>query len=119
MASRHQSGHRGHQGSIHHHTNAYMEQHRQEERSRSFRPAIGTDRHHEKEHDMARGPAGDSPINVTHHLKGIHFPAKKPDLIQHAKQNGAPSEVMQAIEAMPDQNYETMADVMKGFKQAE
>ena len=68
---------------------------------------------------MARGPAGESPINVTHHLKGISFPAEKQDLVEHAKGNGAPSEVVQAIEAMPEQSYETMADVMKGFKQAE
>ena len=68
---------------------------------------------------MARGPAGESPINVTHHLKGIGFPAEKQDLVEQAKSNGAPPEVMQAIEAMPEQSYETMADVMKGFKQAE
>ena len=68
---------------------------------------------------MARGPAGESPINVTHHLKGISFPASKDDLVEHAKKNGAPSQVMEAIEAMPDDEYGTMADVMKGFKQAE
>ncbi len=68
---------------------------------------------------MARGPAGESPIDVAHHLKGIRFPAEKQDLVQHAKQNGAPSQAMRAIEAMPEQTYETMADIMKGFKQAE
>ena len=26
---------------------------------------------------MTRGLGGHSPANVTHHLKGIHFPAKK------------------------------------------
>lgn len=68
---------------------------------------------------MAAGPAGQSPIDVSRHLKGIDFPAEKGDLVEHAKGNGAPSEVVQAIEAMPEQSYETMADVMKGFKQAE
>ncbi len=68
---------------------------------------------------MAAGPGGQSPINVTHHLKGIHFPAEKRDLVEQAKKNGAPSEVTEAIEAMPEETYETMADVMKGFKQAE
>ena len=68
---------------------------------------------------MATGPAGQSPIDVTHHLKGIHFPTEKRDLVEQAKKNGAPSEIMEAIEAMPEQSYETMADVMKGFKQAE
>jgi uncharacterized protein DUF2795 len=68
---------------------------------------------------MARGPAGQSPIDVTHHLKGIHFPAQKRDLAEQAKKNGAPSEIMEAIEAMPEETYGSVADVMKGFKQAE
>ncbi len=68
---------------------------------------------------MSKGPAGQSPIDVTKHLKGIDFPAEKSDLAEHAKKNGAPPEIMEAIEAMPEQTYETVADVMKGFKQAE
>jgi hypothetical protein len=68
---------------------------------------------------MATGPGGQSPIDVTHHLKGIGFPAEKRDLVEHARKNGAPPGVAEAIEAMPEQTYETMADVMKGFKQAE
>ena len=68
---------------------------------------------------MATGPAGQSPIDVTHHLKGIHFPAEKGELVEHARKNGAPSETVEAIEAMPDGTYKTVADVMKGFKQAE
>ncbi len=68
---------------------------------------------------MATGPAGQSPIDVTHHLKGIHFPAEKRDLVEQAKKNGAPSEVMEAIEAMPEETYKSVADVMKGFKEAE
>ncbi|MBD0275636.1 MAG: DUF2795 domain-containing protein [Acetobacteraceae bacterium] len=68
---------------------------------------------------MATGPAGQSPIDVTHHLKGIHFPAGKRDLVEHAKKNGAPPEIIEAIEAMPEETYKTVADVMKGFKQAE
>ena len=68
---------------------------------------------------MATGPNGQSPIDVTHHLKGIHFPAEKQDLVEQAKKNGAPSEIMEAIEAMPEETYKTVADVMKGLKQAE
>ena len=68
---------------------------------------------------MTRGVGGRSPANIARSLKGIHFPVGKRDLVEHAKMNGAPSEVTRAIEAMPEQRYETMADVMKGFKQAE
>ena len=68
---------------------------------------------------MTTGTGEDSPVNVTHYLKGISLPAKKQGLVDQAKENGAPSEVMEMIEAMPDSSYETMADVMKGYKQAE
>jgi hypothetical protein len=44
---------------------------------------------------MSGGLDGRSPTDVTHHLKGIDFPAGKQDLL-------------------PDDRYETMADVMKG-----
>ena len=66
---------------------------------------------------MASGSGEQSPVNVTHHLKGIDFPAGKQDLVQHAKGNGAPPEVMEKIEAMPDQSYGSMAEVTKGFGQ--
>ncbi|MGQ9368390.1 DUF2795 domain-containing protein [Azospirillum sp. ST 5-10] len=64
---------------------------------------------------MTRGMGGHSPANLTHHLKGIDFPAEKPDLVRHARAQGADDEVIGAIEAMPDGRYGSMADVMKGF----
>lgn len=68
---------------------------------------------------MTRGVGGQSPANVTHNLRGIDFPAKKADLVQHAKQNGAEPDVLDAIQAMPDRSYETMADVMQAYGEAE
>ncbi len=68
---------------------------------------------------MARGMGGHSPSNVTHHLKGIDFPANKADLVQHAKKNGAESDVLDEIEAMPERDYENMADVMQAYGEAE
>jgi predicted transcriptional regulator len=64
---------------------------------------------------MARGMGGHSPSNVTHHLKGIHFPADKQALVEQAKQNKAPPEVMEEIEAMEDQEFGSIAEVMKAF----
>lgn len=64
---------------------------------------------------------GDHPTSVTavtHVLKGIEFPASRDDLLDHARENDAGAEVLEAIEAMPEQSYNTMADVMKGFGQA-
>lgn len=61
---------------------------------------------------------GGSVANVTHALKGIGFPATKSDLIDRAKQNHAERAVLDVVGAMPDQDYQTMADVMKGFGKA-
>ncbi|HZZ62849.1 MAG TPA: DUF2795 domain-containing protein [Roseiarcus sp.] len=68
---------------------------------------------------MTRGLGGHSPANVSHHLRGLNFPAHKQDLMRQATNNGADPSVMEVIEAMPDDNYETMADVMKGYGEAD
>ena len=44
-----------------------------------------------------------NPANVATYLKGIDYPAKKDDLVQHAKKNGAESEVIDVINRMPEQ----------------
>lgn len=62
-----------------------------------------------------RGPAI---TDVTHQLKGMHFPAGKADLLAKAKEHKAPKEVMDLLDRFPDQEYGSMADVMKGFGQA-
>ncbi len=60
-----------------------------------------------------------SPAEVQKFLKGIRFPASKWDLIQHAEDNGAPVHVLDALDAMPDKQYESAADVAKGFESTE
>jgi hypothetical protein len=67
---------------------------------------------------MTRGLGGHSPANVTYHLKGIDFPASKQNLLQQAEDNGADSDVLEVIETMPDSGYESMADVMKAYSEA-
>jgi hypothetical protein len=59
--------------------------------------------------------SGASPANVTKHLKGVDFPAKKQDLIKHAKQLKAEQVVIDEIQKMEEREYESMADVMKSF----
>jgi hypothetical protein len=68
---------------------------------------------------MTRGLGGHSPANVSHHLRGIGFPARKQDLMRQARDNGADRAVMEVIEAMPDADYQDMADVMKGYGEAD
>lgn len=64
---------------------------------------------------MTRGMGGSSPSNVAHYLKGTDFPAGKNQLIDRARNNGAEQDVVETIEKMPDTQYESMADVMKGY----
>lgn len=64
---------------------------------------------------MTRGVGGESPANVTTFLKGIDYPARKEQLVKHAQQNGAESSVIDVLQNMPDQEYDNMADVMKGY----
>ena len=66
-----------------------------------------------------RGTRTPSPIGVTKALKGIDFPASKDDLVAHARENGADEDVLAMLEAMPDQSYESVKDVTKGYKSAE
>lgn len=68
---------------------------------------------------MAKGHGGRSPINIARSLGGIDFPASKSDLIDHAKQKHADKEVIALLDQMPDQEYASMKDVMRGVGQVE
>ncbi len=56
-----------------------------------------------------------SPIEVQKALKGMDYPAKKKDLIEKARENDAPEEVMQVLENLPDKKFENAVDVSKEF----
>ncbi|HEY9878588.1 MAG TPA: DUF2795 domain-containing protein [Leptolyngbyaceae cyanobacterium] len=56
-----------------------------------------------------------SPIAISKAIKGIDFPASKEDLIEHAKQNKAEQEVMEVLENLPEDDFETVADVEKAY----
>lgn len=56
-----------------------------------------------------------NPVEVEKSLKGIDFPAKKQDLVNHAKQHGADQEVIQTIQDLPRNEFHTAADVTKAI----
>lgn len=60
-----------------------------------------------------------NPIQLQKHLKGMDYPASKQDLINHAKQQGADENALSALEQLPDEQYETPADVSKAIGQEE
>jgi len=54
-----------------------------------------------------------SPAQIEKFLKGIDFPVSKQSLINHAKQNKAPDDVMQLLQRMPDKEYGSAADIAR------
>lgn len=64
---------------------------------------------------MTRGVGGESPSNLALHLKGIDFPCRKKDMVTHVKRTNPDKKVMDALDALPEREYKTMAEVMEGF----
>ena len=58
-----------------------------------------------------------NPIQLQKHLKGIDYPASKKAIIEHAERNGADETAKSALEQIPDQEYETPAEVSKAIGQ--
>jgi hypothetical protein len=58
-------------------------------------------------------------VDVQKALKGASYPADKASLLDIAKGNGADDQVLQALEALPDQQYGSPAEVSKGIGQEE
>ena len=60
-----------------------------------------------------------NPIELQKHLKGVDYPASKEELIQHAQQQGADEKVREILEQLPDEEYETPAEVSKAVSDIE
>lgn len=57
-----------------------------------------------------------NPIQIQKYLKGVDYPASKQDLIRNAKENGADESVCASLEQLPDEDFQTPADVSEAFK---
>lgn len=60
-----------------------------------------------------------SPAEIEDHLGGVDYPAGKQDLKQHAQQKNAPNEVVETIDQIPDQEYNSPTDVAQGVGKVE
>lgn len=60
-----------------------------------------------------------NPIQLQKHLKGMDYPASKEDLLNHAKKQGADENALSVLEQLPDEEYETPADVSKAVGEVE
>jgi hypothetical protein len=50
-------------------------------------------------------------------LKGMNYPASKQDLVQKAKQNNASQDIIQTIEKLPQDQFNSPTDVQKALGQ--
>jgi hypothetical protein len=62
---------------------------------------------------MAQGKP--NPIQLQKHLKGVNYPASRQDLMKAAAANGADEDISSFLEQLPDQKYQTPADVNEAF----
>lgn len=52
---------------------------------------------------MATAP---NPIQLQKHFKGVGYPASRSDLVAAAREHGADQDIIAALEAMPDREYD-------------
>ncbi len=60
-----------------------------------------------------------TPHDAAQTLAGIDFPADKNKIVQYAQQKNASSELIDALNKMPEAEYTSMADVFKGLGQSD
>ena len=68
---------------------------------------------------MAQEDGGTSPLDGARHLEGLALPASKQDVVRHARGRGASAEEITAIERLPDRQFQTVADILKGIGQVD
>ena len=54
-----------------------------------------------------------SPAIVEKYMAGIHFPAEKMNLVGIATESGAPEDVMNMLNKLPDKTYKSPIDITK------
>lgn len=74
----------------------------------------------QKSSEGGRGnPEKASPAAIERYLKGIHYPASKDNLVNKAKENNAPSDVMHILNQFEDHEYNSPIDVSKEVSRIE
>ena len=61
---------------------------------------------------MAEKP---TPIELQKYLGGVDYPASKDDLVQVARDNGAPDDVVSALESADADSFDTPAEVSRAL----
>ena len=56
-----------------------------------------------------------NPIQVQKFLSGVDYPAPKQALVDRAREQGADDNVLSALEQLPDEEFQTPADVSQAL----
>ena len=54
-------------------------------------------------------------IDVQKYLSGVDYPASRADLVGTAQGQGAPKEVVEALEGLPDREFDSPVQVTEGI----
>ncbi len=84
-----------------------MSQYRREEENPSMRG--------EKGGEAAMHSEKINAAQLAMYLKGIDYPASKMDIIQTAKTNGAPDNVVQLLNRLPERQYQRANEIEEEF----
>lgn len=60
-----------------------------------------------------------NPVQIQKFLGGVDYPADKNELIQAATQHGAPDDVLATLKNLPDQIFDTPADISQAIGKME
>lgn len=56
-----------------------------------------------------------SSADIDRYLRGMNFPANKREIMDNARMQNAPEDVMSALEKLPDQRFNSSMDVSKNM----
>ena len=54
-------------------------------------------------------------IDVQKYLSGVDYPVRRDDLLEKAKSENAPDEVLSALEGLPDREFESPVQVSEAI----
>jgi len=53
--------------------------------------------------------------DIERYLRDVNFPANKRDIVEQARRQNAPDEVVRALDKLPDQRFNSSMDVTRGM----
>ena len=64
---------------------------------------------------MVNGNGHANPVTIQKYLRGIEYPCSKDELIEKAQEEGAEDDVIETLSAMPDEIFESPADIAQSI----